>query len=304
MDPTKADTAEFHLPPQAPDESVPAVASALVRVDFGALSHQGKVRSNNEDHYLVVRFGRSLETLFTNLPEDALAPSTQEIGYGIVVADGVGGKAGGEVASRTAITTMLNLVLDTPDWMLKIGRREADEVLRRFAERYRQVDVAVSEQALLEPDLTGMGTTMTLACSLGADLILGHLGDSRAYFCRHGELYQVTRDHTLVQDMIEKGLLHESAAATHRWRHVLTRVLGGNWGAVEPELHHLWLADGDRLLLCTDGLTDMVDDDAIRTILMHTESSQAACQALVDLALQRGGKDNVTVALARYQFPS
>lgn len=299
MIPPQADTAEFFLPGSEAQQ----VASSLVQVDLGALTHKGKVRPTNEDHFLAVRFGRSLETLISNLPRWTLSPSIQEIGYGMVVADGMGGRPGGEIASRTAITTLMDLVLNTPDWLLKIGDREAKEIIRRFEERYRLVDVAISEQAAANPDLAGMGTTMTLACSLGDEMILGHLGDSRAYLFRQGELIQLTRDHTMAQSLVEKGVICKEEAATHRWRHKLTQVVGGNWGLIDPEVQRLCLRDGDRVLLCTDGLTEMLDNGAIWEILSQPVTSQQICQKLVAEAMYKGGKDNITVILARYRIP-
>jgi protein phosphatase len=155
-----------------------------------------------------------------------------------------------------------------------------------------------------DPGLRGMGTTMTLALSLGPSLLIGHVGDSRAYLFRPGVLLQLTRDHTVVQALVEAGRLTPAEAATHPFRHVLTRSLGSGPDRVEADFQRAWLADGDQLLLCTDGLTDMVDNAAIAAVLGGAATAEEACQALVALALKNGGKDNVTVALARYRFPA
>jgi protein phosphatase len=171
-----------------------------------------------------------------------------------------------------------------------------------MAERYRRVDAALREEAQADPSLSGMGTTMTLACSLGANLILAHVGDSRAYLLRSGALHLLTRDHTLVQELVDQGVVCPEHAAKHPFRHVLTRVLGGGGGEMEAEVERVSLADADQLLLCTDGLTNMVDSMTIGAILRSSASSNDACQTLVELALQNGGKDNVTVVLARYRF--
>jgi protein phosphatase len=184
--------------------------------------------------------------------------------------------------------------------MMKAGP-EIERVMQRMTERYRRVDAALREEARADPGLAGMGTTMTLACSLGADLILAHVGDSRAYLLRGGALHSLTRDHTLVQELVDRGVVRPEQAAQHPFRHVLTRALGGSGGEIEAEVQHLLLADADQLLLCTDGLTDMVDATTIGAILQSAASSDDACQALVELALQNGGKDNVTVVLARYR---
>jgi protein phosphatase len=112
----------------------------------------------------------------------------------------------------------------------------------------------------------------------------------------------LTRDHTLVQELVDRGIVRPEQAARHPFRQFLTRALGGGGGEIEAEVQQVLLADADQLLLCTDGLTDMVDATTIGSILQSSASSDDACQALVELALQNGGKDNVTVVLARYRF--
>jgi protein phosphatase len=303
-DESAADTAELAAPDPLVEAPWPDTGSARVRVDLAALSHQGLVRTNNEDHYLVVRAGRALETLYSNLPADAAPARSEETGYGLIVADGMGGAAAGEVASRTAIRTWLSLVLRTPDWILSAGDLDTERVAERMAERYRRVHTVLRDRGLDDPGLRGMGTTMTLALSLGPNLLIGHLGDSRAYLFRPGVLLQLTRDHTVVQALVEAGRLTPTEAATHPFRHVLTRSLGSGPDRVEADFHRAWLADGDQLLLCTDGLTDMVDNAAIAAVLGGAATAEEACQALVALALKNGGKDNVTVVLARYRFPA
>jgi protein phosphatase len=161
------------------------------------------VRPNNEDHFLISRFGRFLETVQTNLPADTVPPRSEESGYGMVVADGMGGCAAGEEASRRAITSLVNLVLHTPDWILRLDEEPLPkEVLRRAAERYEQVNQTLAEEAQGDPGLSGFGTTMTMAWTLGRQLFVAHLGDSRAYLLRQGRLQQLTRDHTLVQELV------------------------------------------------------------------------------------------------------
>jgi protein phosphatase len=296
------ETDEYTVPTPQTEVQSPRVASFAVQVDLAALSHPGKVRPNNEDHFLVVHFHRALQTLLTNLPEGLLPLRAEEVGYGMVVADGMGGMAAGEVASQSAIRSLINLVLATPDWVMMKGEPDAERVMRRMAERYRRVDAALREEAQADPSLAGMGTTMTLACSLGANLILAHVGDSRAYLLRGGALHPLTRDHTLVRELVERGVVRPEEEARHPFRHVLTRALGGSGGEIEAEVQRVLLADGDQLLLCTDGLTDLVDATAVGAILRSSASANDACQALVELTLQNGGKDNVTVVLARYRF--
>jgi serine/threonine protein phosphatase PrpC len=279
--------------------------SALARVDIAALSHPGRVRPDNEDHYLVVKFGRSLDVLMTNLPEGAAPARAEEVGYGLIVADGMGGVKGGEMASRLAINTLIDLVLEVPDWILQFDLDDvhAQRAMRRSARRYRQVSDKISQQAKREPQLAGMGTTMTAAASLGENLIVTHVGDSRAYLFREGKLIQLTRDQTVVQALLDMGQITQEGAAAHPWRHILTQALGKPGSDLQVESRQLKLDDGDCLLLCTDGLTEMVPDANIVEVLGRGETARDTCCALLNLALERGGKDNVTVIVARYRLP-
>lgn len=280
------------------------VPSARAQVDLAAQSHQGHVRDNNEDHYLAVRITRSLETVLTNLTEGLVPERFDETAYGLVVADGMGGMAAGEVASSAALLRLLELVVQTPDWFMKMNQREnAAIVMRRMTNRFRQIDDELREQGESNRSLHGMGTTLTVAVSLGTDLFLSHIGDSRAYLLRGEKLHQLTKDHTLAQALIEAGIAGASDTSTQAMRHVLTAALGSTGERTDPQVQRLHLTDGDQLLLCTDGLSEMVADDSIAAELTGADSSAAACQGLINLALASGGKDNITVVLARYRFP-
>jgi protein phosphatase len=301
--PVEAETAEFPAPHTKGGDR-PEPYSARVGVDLAGRSHPGKVRPNNEDHFLISRFGRFLEAVDTNLPADAVPRRAEESGYALVVADGMGGRPAGEDASRLAIAALVNLVLHTPDWILRLDEELLpDEVLRRAAERYEQVNRALAEQAQGDLGLSEFGTTMTLAFSVGRDLFVAHVGDSRAYLLRQGRLRRLTRDHTLAQELADRRLIGRQEVASHRLRHVLTRSLGDHGRRVEPDVTRIALEDNDCLLLCTDGLTEMVGDEVIGEALGSGEAAEAVCRGLVDRALVAGGKDNVTVVVARYRLP-
>jgi protein phosphatase len=272
-------------------------------VDLGALSDPGKVRPQNEDHFLVARFDRNMQTLLTNLPLGFVPEHCGETAYAMLVADGMGGEAAGEVASRTAVSILVDLVLRSPDWFLRSGDRFFQKVRPRMERRFQQVQEDLVQLAWDDPALEGMGTTMTLACSWGADLFLIHVGDSRAYLFQHDQLHRLTCDHTVAQAYANAGAIRPEEVATHPLRHVLTKVLGGRGGPLQLDYRELRLADGDQVLLCTDGLTDLVPDAAIREVLRTAETAADACRVLVDLALESGGKDNVTVVLGRYHIP-
>ena len=301
IDRSELDTSEFPLP--LGDEDRPREFSSQVRIDVAALSDKGKVREQNEDHFFVARGGRHITTLLTNIPSNDVPTRFEETGYLMIVADGMGGHAGGEVASRMAIATLINIVLHMPDWILRLDEEHAQKVMDRAAERYKQVHEALQEKARLDPMLRGMGTTMTAAYSIGDDLFVAQVGDSRAYLFRDGKLQLLTHDQTQAQLMADIGMISQKEAARHRLRHVLTSALGGSDKAVKVDIQRLKLTNADRLLLCTDGLTDMVEDAGIASVLASSESSDSASRRLVDLALEKGGKDNVTVVLARYSIP-
>lgn len=277
--------------------------SSLVEVDLAAHSHAGNLRPNNEDHYVAVRMERSLHTVLSNLPDGVVPRSVDETIYGMVVADGMGGMPAGGLASIIALRTLVDLVAKTPDWVMRMNRRKAAVVKRRMIERFRKIDIALREHGDRDPRLAGMGTTMTVAASLGSDLFLAHIGDSRAYLLRGSSLYQLTRDHTLAQAMIEAGVASAEDESVHRVRRVLTAGLGTAVKASEPEVQRLSIEHEDQLLLCTDGLTEFVDPETIRPILLSAGSAEEACRELVDAAIVRGSPDNITVVLARYRFP-
>ena len=283
-----------------PLTSVDEVWTCL-EVDVGAVSHQGHVRENNEDSYLVMRFGRSLENLMTNVEEDLLEQNYLMNGYGILVADGMGGVAGGEVASRLALSKLIELIVETSDWTLALQRhQDVTTVLERMTQRFLDIDNIVRKEADNDHTLQGMGTTLTVAGALGSDLIIGHVGDSRAYLLHGENLKQLTTDHTLAQALIDAGVANRDDPASRSMRRVLTAAVGSLGEQVDPQVLRFKLSAGDKLLLCTDGLTEMVEDTTIAEVLGEAKSAQTACQDLVDLSLAAGGTDNVTVVLAHF----
>ncbi|HEY1379482.1 MAG TPA: hypothetical protein VGF55_21950, partial [Gemmataceae bacterium] len=194
------------------------------------------------------------------------------------------------------------LALDTPDWILAAGDREATRVMDRARDRYARADAAIRAAADANPGLAGMGTTMTAARSVGAELVVAHVGHSRAYLVRGGELRQLTRDHTLAQELVDQGRETAEGARAHPFRRALTRVLGGTEEWAGADVTCADLCDGDQILLCTDGLTDAVDPAAVAAAVRTAPTAAAACDALIAAALAAGGLDNVTVALARYEI--
>jgi protein phosphatase len=288
--------------PAAPGSQTRLRTESTVKVDFGGLTHAGKVRTNNEDHYLISRLGRSFEPLMTNVPAGQLPERLSEYGYGMLVADGMGGAAAGEVASRMAINLLVKLVVDTAKYGRRIDEEEAEALMKRMEGYFTKIHSELLLQAEMDPAIAGMGTTLTVAYSFGSDLFVAHVGDSRAYLFREGQLRQLTHDHTVAQRLADTGEIPQKDVAKHKLRHMLTNVLGGLKAPVVTELEQFQLADRDRLLLCSDGLTDMVDDATIETVLRTVAAPQEAAEKLLDLALNAGGNDNITIVLAHYVF--
>ena len=294
------------MPPSGPGAGrpgpAPGPATTAVQIDVAGLSDKGKVRHENQDHFLVVRAGRYAETIATSLPSGEVPERSEDRGLLMMVADGMGGHAAGEVASRTVLVTLTHLILNHPEWAMKVDEKSAAGILDRAVARYEALDAALAERMQADPSLKGMGTTLTVAYSLGLDVFIAHAGDSRAYLIHEGSIRQLTRDHTYVQRMVDAGMLSREAAAGHQLRNALTNVLGGGKRSVEVELERLRIAAGDRLLLCSDGLTGPMKDEEIAAIVSCSASAAESCRGLVDLALERGAPDNVTAIVARYEL--
>ena len=227
-----------------------------MRVTVGAATDIGRVREGNEDAFLV------LEPLY-------------------VVADGMGGHLGGEVASNLAIDTIRSLF-------------EARQGSLR--DQVEQANAAVFERSQSDREVRGMGTTLTAALVEGSSVRIAHVGDSRAYIFRNDRLTMLTKDHTLVAKMVEDGEITAAEAETHPHRSIVTRVLGIG-SAVQVDEGVLEMRDGDRLLLCSDGLTGMVSEDRMASILREVGDPQEAADRLVREANEAGGIDNITAVI-------
>ena len=218
-------------------------------------------------------------------------PGNEDSGYAgprlLLVADGMGGHAAGELASAVAVATVADLDVHPPS---------SSELLNSLTDSIDSVGETISAIINEEPDLTGMGTTVTGLYWLGGRVALVHVGDSRAYLFRDNQLQQLTHDHTFVQTLVDAGRITEEQAATHPKRSLLMRALDG-MNPVEADLSVREARAGDRYLLCTDGLSGVVDEASIAGSL--TMSDPTGCVTrLVDLALERGAPDNVTVVVA------
>ena len=305
---SRKDRGEHFLPFENLEE-YPMPSSSSVTVEFGAVTDTGKVREKNEDAFLIYRTGRFWEKLHTNLHPDLLGDRHEENAYAMAVADGMGGLSAGEVASRTALVTIVNMTLSSVKWSLKMDdpetrSQEILEGIERAIGYLTQADVTLSRQAKMEGAPKGIGTTLTGTYSYANDLFIFHVGDSRAYLFRNKKLFQITRDHTVAQMLADSGVIQQSEVENHHFKHLLTRAVGLHEGKVDVEIHHLNLLDGDSILLCSDGLTDMVADKDIEKVLKSSENAQQKCDALLEHALNAGGKDNITVVIGQYSIPA
>lgn len=277
--------------------------SSRTKVDLGGASHRGSARPFNEDSYLVLSFQRGLHTVLTNLPAGQAPAGYYERGYALFVADGMGGMPHGDVASRTAILALVDLMLQTPDWIMRPDLMGTQEVLRRMEERFGRLSEAFKGVAESEPHLAGMGTTMTLAVSLGADLVIAHVGAARAYLFRREHLRALTSDQTVAHLLAKAGVIRPEDVPGHFARRVLTGSITAAGKNAKVELLYVKLADGDQLLLCSDGLTETVTETEISDVLGKELPAVHAARTLVGLALTAGGEDDVTAVLGRFHIP-
>ncbi len=272
-----------------------AADEPTLNVELAASTHPGKVRERNEDHYAVIRRTRRCEMLMTNLPDNDVA-FVENHAYGLLVADGVGGAKFGDFASQLVLETIFHAAGLATNWLMKFKSLDAQEVQSRIDAYVSRIQDSFRQHANLDPDKRQMGSTLTAAYLLPPHAIVAHVGDSRAYLLRDGVLTQITRDHTLAQAYLEGGAKLEDVKGC---RHILINSLDGMRDEIVVEVMHVELQTGDRLLLCTDGLSDLVDADSMISVL-SSNPLYIASEKLVELALDEGGKDNITVVLCAF----
>jgi PPM family protein phosphatase len=268
--------AEAPLPPAFTGDDlqrIAAVPQPSPSIEFFSVTDTGRARSNNEDSIAV------------DTPS-ALA----------VLADGMGGYNGGEVASGMA-TAFIQTELGR--WLIDVGKVATDPEVRRAMDIcVDNANRAIFNAANANPQYAGMGTTLVVAVFRGTRVLIGHVGDSRAYRLRGGRLVQMTRDHSLLQEQIDAGLITPEQASFSGNKNLVTRAVGVE-DTVLLEIHQHEVHPGDLYLLCSDGLSDMLDDETLSQLLQGYDSLQAIGTALVAAANEAGGKDNIAVVLAR-----
>lgn len=280
MEPT---TLDLRVDPKAtPGES------SSPRVRSFAKSDVGLVRTSNQDHFLIAELARMLWVHQASLAQPEKQYSHRR-GHMFLLADGMGGHRGGEIASALTMATV-------ESFLLNVFRKVED-----FESALKQAHSRILQEAVRHPEVAGMGTTLTLAIANKWNLYVAHAGDSRCYLLRGDNLQQITTDHTVVAELVRRGIVKPEDAAHHAYRHVITNAVGGRHETVDVELKTMDLEPQDTLLLCTDGLTDMLTNDQIKEIVKTAADPEAACMHLVQAALTKGGRDNVTVIVARFE---
>ena len=282
------DIASFHPP------------SSALRLDVAAASSCGKAQSHNSDHYLAIRLGRLQETIITSLAAADLPPRFEEYAYAMIVADGLDADGGGARASRVALSTLAHLAICYGKWNVRVGPDTTPVIIEQGEFLYRQVNDAVRKAAQSDPRLADMATSLTAVYVAGADLFFAHVGHSRAFLFRSGMLIQLTTDHTLEERRSEGRRPTLLEQAKRDQQHVLTQTIGGHPNGPGVSIEHIHLWTGDRVMLCTNGLTDVVSADKIADVLAVKRRPTEECERLVDLALAAGGPDNVTVVVGDY----
>ncbi len=283
--------------------SVPDTPSADERkprddeIDVYGLTHVGKVRKINQDHFLLATINKRVQMLRTSLPDQARLPfGDQRLAFLAMIADGVGGGEGGEKASATALEIVTEYVVGSMNCYYSADSSETSFIDALQAAAMRCHD-AVVERAKAERVTRSMATTLTLWMGVWPWSYLLQVGDSRYYLYRDGVLTQVSRDQTLAQDLVDQGVFTRAAGERSHFAHVLSSAIGGEQTMpVITRVRNQW---GAVHLLCSDGLTKHVSDAHITERLAVMSSAQQVCEQLMQDALNDGGSDNVTVIVGR-----
>jgi PPM family protein phosphatase len=276
------------------------VASPDLLIRSFGLTDPGRKRQTNEDQFLIAELTKTMHIVQTSLSSPSAIHGEQR-GHLFLVADGMGGHNAGEEASRLAVASIEEFTVDALKWFLQRDDPTAESAAAEFTAAVQEADRVVIDEAEHNTALHGMGTTLTLGYVVNSQLSVIHVGDSRAYLYRHGALTQLTKDHSVVAELVRAGAIRPDEATRHPLRHVITNVVGGTAPGVRAESHTIDLQSQDDLLLCSDGLTDMVSADEIGAVLAGAATPEAACRRLVDLANDHGGHDNITVILAQFR---
>ena len=267
-------------------------------VDMYGLTHTGKVRKDNQDHFLVCSLRKQVQVHHTSLPTgEALALPGDRMAFLAMVADGVGGGTKGEWASRLALETVTRYVADCMRCYHQLDSSDDSSFHEALQEAAWRCHASVVAEAEANPERRGMATTLTLWLAVWPRAYLLQVGDSRFYVFRDGELTRISRDQTMAQELVDKGVLTMSTAFESRWAHVLSSAIGGQQTApLVTRMDQDW---NNVNLLCSDGLTKHVSEERIAERIGAMTSAEQVCQDLLHDALDAGGSDNISVIVVR-----
>ena len=266
-------------------------------LDVFGVTHVGKVRTENQDHFLIASLHKHLAIHQTSIPPESISASdTDRLAFLAMVADGVGGSAGGEEASRFALDGITAYITRSVHCYYTADPNDDSEFTHVLQEGAMRVHAKLTQRTTAD-DRTGMATTLTAFLGVWPRAYILQVGDSRYYTLRHGKLHQVSRDQTVAEELIAAGVIRRSDPGHDRWKHVLSSAIGGPEAspvvtAIENDWHHVHL-------LCSDGLPKHVSDDQIAERLRTMTSSRQACEALLQDALDAGGTDNISIIVGR-----
>jgi serine/threonine protein phosphatase PrpC len=267
-------------------------------IDVYGITHPGKVRKENQDHFLICALKKQMAVRQTSLPEiDSLTAEPERLAFLMMVADGVGGGAKGAEASRMAVEAVAHYVSESMRCYYAAGSGNDREFYESLKEAALQSHSELVRRGENEPEYRGMATTLTLYLGVWPLAYLLQVEDSRCYLLQDGQLRQMTRDQTMAQELIDLGVIKPGEAAEGKLAHTLSSSIGGRQTA--PAVIRQKVTWGNVALLCSDGLTNHVSDDRIRETLLSMTSAKQACEDLLREALDGGGTDNITMIVAR-----
>jgi protein phosphatase len=276
----------------------------LAQMDCFGITDKGRQRPTNQDHFLVADLNKSMRVHGTSLHlDDQTRIYGGSQGKLLVVADGMGGEAEGERASTIAVDQLTTYVLNSLAWCFRLEPDSEHDFEEYLKEALVSCQESIQAAASGRPELATMGTTLTMVYIVWPRAFVVHVGDSRCYLLRKGKLEQVTVDHTLATILAESGKMGREEARRAPMGHALWNAIGGKSDELSVDVSKLTLERDDILLLCTDGLYDMVPDEKLAVILNASPSAEAACRNLVDLANTNGGSDNITVVVSYFKSP-
>jgi serine/threonine protein phosphatase PrpC len=274
--------------------------SSAAALEIAATSICGPLRSHNTDHFIAIRLGRTQDTLLSSLPESDLPAPFSEYGYAFAVADGLGDRGSGARASRVALSTLAHLVIRYGRWNLRVDPTSMAEITEQSQFLYQRAHDAMVEARREHPLLADMAASVTAMYVAGGDLFFAHVGHARGFLFRDGNFVQLTTDHTVEQERTNTSGPTPVFRHKQDFGHELTELVGGR-DDPRVDVEHLELFNGDRLVLCTNGLTDTLLDNDIASVLALQRSPADDCQRLIELARAAHASDDVTVLVADYR---